>query len=59
MKEQKYITYLITEEELEVLKNLRSLKFGRLLVVKQDGVIVDKEITHKEKIREKVRKLDK
>ena len=54
MRNKKYITYLITEEELIVIKNLRNLKFGRLLIVKQDGVIIDKEITHKEKIQKKL-----
>ncbi len=55
---KKYLTFLITNTEEGILKNIRNLKFGRILLFIQDGKIIDKEITIKEKIQKTLRGLD-
>lgn len=50
-KESKVSSKLISDNEWKIIQDLRGLKFGHLTVTKQDSVIIDKEITKKEKVQ--------
>ena len=42
---------LINNKEWEVVKNIRKLGHGRVIIYIQDGMIIEKEITEKMKIK--------
>jgi hypothetical protein len=52
MEKESKITQF-SEEEKEIINDIRQLKFGRVLVIIQDGAIISKEITKTIKIRNK------